>query len=167
MENSTAAGALAPCIEDAGKVGVLVPPSVVQTLALVGGRVLHEVAPIAVLPGVAIEWLGWCILAPSVVVLCWAAWDFHRVKTTTNFRKAAAVLVTSGTYTFSRNPTYIGFLAIIVGVALRLNSAWILAMFVPTALFFHYNVILREEAYLERRFAGAYLAYKTSVRRYL
>ncbi len=167
MDYSSIVRADAPGLGGADTTGVLLPPSVVQTLALVGGRVLHQLDPIPVISAVPIQWLGWCTLAPSVIILCWAAWEFYRFKTTTNYRKAAAVLVTSGPFRFSRNPSYVGFLGIILSVSLRLNSGWILLMFVPAALFFHFNAILREEAHLERRFGTEYLAYKASVRRYL
>jgi protein-S-isoprenylcysteine O-methyltransferase Ste14 len=38
---------------------------------------------------------------------------------------------------------------------------------VPFYLVIRYGVIAREEAYLERKFGGVYLGYKSSVRRWL
>ena len=43
----------------------------------------------------------------------------------------------------------------------------ILILAVPLAITIHYGVVLREEAYLERRFGDAYRDYKARVRRWL
>ena len=43
---------------------------------------------------------------------------------------------------------------------------WILMTLVPFYLVIRYGVVAREEAYLERKFDDAYLAYKTRVRRW-
>jgi protein-S-isoprenylcysteine O-methyltransferase Ste14 len=54
-----------------------------------------------------------------------------------------------------------------VGLAVGFNSLWILGMLVPFFLVIRYGVVAREEAYLERKFAAAYLDYKSRVRRWL
>jgi protein-S-isoprenylcysteine O-methyltransferase Ste14 len=76
-------------------------------------------------------------------------------------------VITSGTYRYSRNPGYVSLALIQVGVALLLDNAWILLTLLPALLVMHYGVIVREEAYLERKFGDEYLRYKASVRRWL
>ena len=66
-----------------------------------------------------------------------------------------------------RNPIYVGAHLGTVGVAVALNSLWILATLVPFYLIIRYGVVAREEAYLERTFGQAYLDYRARVRRWI
>jgi protein-S-isoprenylcysteine O-methyltransferase Ste14 len=77
------------------------------------------------------------------------------------------VIVDSGVFAVSRNPVYLGAHVGILGVALGFDSLWILSMLVPFYLVIRHGVVAREEAYLERKFAGGYRAYKARVRRWL
>ncbi len=70
-------------------------------------------------------------------------------------------------FAFTRNPIYVGAHIGTIGVAIALNSLWILATLVPFYFVIRYGVVAREEAYLERKFGNAYLAYKARVRRWL
>jgi len=54
-----------------------------------------------------------------------------------------------------------------VGIAIWVNSLWLLATLAGALLLMHYVVIPTEERYLERRFGAEYLDYKASVRRWL
>ena len=49
----------------------------------------------------------------------------------------------------------------------RAWMAWLLLLTVPVVLVMHHGVVLREEAYLERKFGDEYLRYKAGVRRWL
>jgi hypothetical protein len=76
-------------------------------------------------------------------------------------------VVTCGPYHWSRNPIYVSFVLLLLGVALWANSVWIGAMLVPFVVVLRYGVIAREEAYLDRRLGEPYRRYKVSVRRWL
>jgi protein-S-isoprenylcysteine O-methyltransferase Ste14 len=54
-----------------------------------------------------------------------------------------------------------------IGLAIGLNSLWILVTLIPFYFVLRYGVIDREEAYLERKFGRDYLDYKDRVRRWL
>jgi protein-S-isoprenylcysteine O-methyltransferase Ste14 len=47
------------------------------------------------------------------------------------------------------------------------DSWWAVVALIATFPILHYGVVLREEAYLERKFGEPYRSYKASVRRYL
>ncbi len=79
----------------------------------------------------------------------------------------AALLVRQGAYRFSRNPMYVGLLAILAGLGLACQSAWMALSALPMALYLGLHVIPREEAYLARRFGADYEAYRRAVRRWL
>ena len=67
----------------------------------------------------------------------------------------------------TRNPAYLAMLLLLIGVALRMDSAAVLAMVVPLFLVLDVGIVAREERYLERKFGQDYLDYKASVRRWL
>jgi protein-S-isoprenylcysteine O-methyltransferase Ste14 len=74
--------------------------------------------------------------------------------------------VRTGPYRFSRNPIYLAFTLLQLGIAIWVNSLWILATLMASVALMHI-VIAREERYLERKFGAEYVAYKSSVRRWL
>jgi len=75
-------------------------------------------------------------------------------------------LVLRGPYAVSRNPMYLAWAIVYVGIALVANTIWPLLL-LPGVLLATHVVVVREERFLEGRFGAAYRSYKTSVRRYL
>ena len=76
-------------------------------------------------------------------------------------------IVRTGPYRFSRNPIYLSFFAVQLGIALCIGSIWMVATLIPAAALVSRVVIPREEQYLERRFGQQYTSYRDSVRRWL
>ncbi len=76
-------------------------------------------------------------------------------------------VVTDGAFRYSRNPTYLSLTLLYVGVALVLNSLWVLMMVVPAVAVTHWGVVLREERYLESKFGEEYRRYTQRVRRWI
>ena len=62
---------------------------------------------------------------------------------------------------------YLGQVLFLLGLALLTGSAWFLIAAPFAMLAYRQLAILREEAYLERKFGLVYLAYKARVRRWL
>lgn len=75
-------------------------------------------------------------------------------------------LVTGGPYRYSRNPMYVGWTALYIGIALVVESAWPL-VFLPAIVVLVHRAVRREERALAERFGGGYAAYRERVRRYL
>ena len=105
--------------------------------------------------------VGWPLIVAGLGLAAWAV------------RAAADVdlerpdqLVLRGPYAFSRNPMYLAAAVVYVGIALVANAAWPLPL-LPGVLLVTHVVVVREERFLEGRFAAGYRSYKTSVRRYL
>jgi protein-S-isoprenylcysteine O-methyltransferase Ste14 len=76
-------------------------------------------------------------------------------------------IVAHGLYRFSRNPMYIGFALCTLGVAILVNSAWMLLAVPVGVVLIDRTVVTREERYLERKFGEEYLTYKRRVRRWI
>jgi protein-S-isoprenylcysteine O-methyltransferase Ste14 len=76
-------------------------------------------------------------------------------------------IVAHGLYRFSRNPMYLGFALCTFGLAILVDSAWMLLALPIGLVLVDRIVITREERYLERKFGDEYLNYKRRVRRWL
>ena len=81
--------------------------------------------------------------------------------------KPTTAIVKSGPYRFSRNPIYLAFSLLVLGIACALNSLWLLGTLAAAVSVMSFVVIPREERYLESRFGAEYLDYKTKVGRWL
>jgi protein-S-isoprenylcysteine O-methyltransferase Ste14 len=79
-------------------------------------------------------------------------------------RKPTTGLVTSGVFSFTRNPLYLGVIVMICGAGLILNSWWIFIGLVPAIILCHTVLIIPEERYLSSLFGEEFIAYTHSVR---
>jgi protein-S-isoprenylcysteine O-methyltransferase Ste14 len=79
----------------------------------------------------------------------------------------SSALVTSGVFSFSRNPMYTGMVLALAGTALIMNGlyAWLVVIAFTTII--RVLFIRNEETLMEQTFGEDYLAYKSSVRRWI
>ena len=87
--------------------------------------------------------------------------------TTPDPTRAGTVLVVDGPFRFTRNPMYLSWELVCIGVGLAANIWWPIVMAVPAAFVTRLLVINEEESYLERRFGAEYGDYKARVRRWV
>ena len=154
---------------DAGevlKLGLVRPP-LVYLISLISGAVIQLAAPFPFLPGTLALPLGAPLVVVAAALFVYSVATFRAAGTPVPARKPASMIVRAGPYRFSRNPIYLAFSLFQLGIAMWLNSVWLLATLVGAAALMHYFVIPKEEEYLERRFGAQYLSYKASVRRWL
>jgi protein-S-isoprenylcysteine O-methyltransferase Ste14 len=76
-------------------------------------------------------------------------------------------IVRTGPFRFSRNPIYLAFFMLQLGIALWMTSIWMVATLIPAAALVSRVVVRREERFLESRFGEQYASYRDSVRRWL
>jgi len=79
----------------------------------------------------------------------------------------ATVLVTSGPFRRFRNPMYLGYALILLGLADGSQNIWIAILTPVFALAVTWLAILPEERHLEAKFGDAYRDYKATSRRWL
>ena len=147
--------------------GVPLPPPLIFVLGLVAGALMELVRSTSVPP--------WPVTVP-VVVLGAGAWlwldgessiRFTRAGTPVIPFKPTTALVTDGAYRFTRNPIYLGMAALYVALAVGLGILWSF-LFLPLVLLaVDRLVIVREEAYLEKKFGQEYVDFTRRVRRWL
>lgn len=76
-------------------------------------------------------------------------------------------MIEEGPYRFSRNPLYVGMLALYLGLALLAPSFWALVLFPVAVLLVRWGAIRPEEAFLREQFGASYDDYTRRVRRWL
>src|SRR5262245_20957578 len=136
-------------------------------MALIAGTAIQLVVPLPFLPGTLALPLGASLVVAAVALLAYSVATFRAAGTPVPAREPTTTIVRSGPYGFSRNPIYLSFSLLQLGIAIWANSVWLLATLVGAVALMHGFVIRREEEYLERRFGTQYLDYKASVRRWL
>lgn len=75
-------------------------------------------------------------------------------------------IVKTGVFKYSRNPAFVGFDMLAIGMALAIPGIIVCVGAVLSLLFFHLQ-ILEEEKYLYNTFGDEYIGYKQSTPRYL
>ena len=131
--------------------------------ALLLGWLLHFAYPFPAW----VHWMGWLIVMAGFVLAFSAVRRFSSVHTTLDPHGSVSFVVTSGPYRFTRNPIYVGYLSLTVGIPLIFGNLWGVLLAPLQIVLFNRLVIQAEEAYLSRKFAHVYLDYKARVRRWL
>ena len=148
---------------------LLVPPPLVGLTIAAGMWVAAHVPPVLQLPDPVRVLVAAVLVAIGVAVGIRGVMSFRRAKTTVKPLKpeTSAELVSTGVYSFTRNPMYLGMLLVLFAWAVYLSSIWSL---VGPALFILYITrfqIVPEERALGRLFGAAFAEYKQRVRRWL
>lgn len=145
----------------------LIRPPLVYLISIASGVLLQLATPWPFLSGMVAVPLGAAFVVIAIALFSYSVAKFWAVGTPVPARKPTTVIVRTGPYRFSRNPIYLAFSLLQLGIAIWLNSLWLLGTLVGAVALIHYVVIRKEEQYLERKFGAEYLAYKTTVRRWL
>ena len=110
---------------------------------------------------------GWVLVALFVAWNGWSLWLFGRHETGLLPGQPTEAMIEQGPYRLSRNPLYVGLLALYVAIALLVSSVWALLLFPVAVLLVLWGAILPEERFLRERFGAPYDDYRGRVRRWL
>lgn len=147
---------------------LLLPPPVYLGLAIALALLaqlaipLHWIddMPLRIFAGVAC-----CIMSAALPL--WAILRFRDAKTHIEPHKPTTALVVIGPYRYTRNPIYLGFLILVLGLALISANPWALLLLPVLWAALRYLVIGVEESFLIARFGNSYRDYLASVRRWI
>ena len=131
-----------------------------HAVGIVAGLLLHRHAGRRRLPAAAAP-AGWPLVAAGVALNVWAV----------AARGGEAIerpdlLVTDGPQAWTRNPMYVGWTLLHVGVGLLARSPWVLATW-PVSFALVHRSVLHEERGLAQRFGREFTEYRTQVPRYV
>ena len=134
---------------------------------LVLAAALHWALPYANTAVLTAPWTGVVLLLGGFAVMMWAWWLFQRHAVAICPTAPTERLLTRGIYALTRNPMYLGMIAMMLGVALVFGT---LPFYIATLAYFVFidRVFCRyEEHKLEAVFGDEYRRYRARVRRWL
>jgi protein-S-isoprenylcysteine O-methyltransferase Ste14 len=109
-----------------------------------------------------------CVMVVAVIGIDFSAMrTLARAKTTIRPDKASTHLVTTGAFSFSRNPIYLANTLIMLAAALVAGIAWFIPLALIAAFLTQKLAIEGEEKHLALRFGKKYQDYRKRVRRWI
>ncbi len=143
-----------------------IKPPLIFVIAMAIGFGADWIWPVPVRPA---GWssAGLAIALLAILLIFWSADLFRRRGTEVVPWKPTTTIVTTGPYAVSRNPIYIGFALVQIGIGVATNRLAVVLMVIPALVATHTIVVAREEAYLTRKFGEEYLEYRRRVRRWV
>ncbi len=129
-------------------------------IGMAAAGVLHVLRPWR-LPTRGLRALGSALTAGGVGLAAWSVAASRNVELS-----RPDGLVQSGPYAHTRNPMYLGWALIHLGIALSTRSVWMLGT-LPVAAAVVHRQVLQEERMLEETLPLAYERYRAEVPRYL
>lgn len=118
-------------------------------------------------PNYLFMFAGFLLYSFGLILCVWARWTMKdswtpAEETHIHHKKK---LLTTGPFSFTRNPIYLGLILIYLGFFTAMKSYFIIT--VIFIAFFFYKKALNEEKILEKDFGEQYLKYKSRVNRFL
>jgi protein-S-isoprenylcysteine O-methyltransferase Ste14 len=148
---------------------VVIFPPLIPLSVLVAGVVLNFLIPLGLLAHVFLLGriaVGAIAFVAGVGMVIGANRIFQRIGTNTRPSLPTLALGTTGIFTWTRNPMYVGGSLALFGIAIGFALDWVILLLVASLPLIHYGIILREERYLERKFGDEYRRYTERVPRY-
>ena len=119
------------------------------------------------LPGPAALTAGAILVLLSVALAGWSIFVMFRSGEHPDPSHPTSALIDTGPFGYSRNPIYVSFVLGGAGIAIGLNSLFILVAVPIGAVAIDRMVILPEEKYLSELFGDAFKQYASRVRRWI
>jgi len=149
---------------------ILVFPPLVALAGPVLAVGLGWLLPLRLLPSLGLSSMaviGALLVGAGIALALWGKRTFETAATNVNPHRPALRLVEAGPYRFTRNPMYLGIIMAELGLALALSLDWLLLLTPAIWALLHWGVVLREEAYLTRRFGQPYTDFLSRTRRWI
>ncbi|WP_411032009.1 methyltransferase family protein [Spongiimicrobium sp. 3-5] len=145
-----------------------IPPAVV---VVVFGLLMYTLAkflPVGYFDFFGRKYLIKLLLVLAIGIVIIAQIQFFRKKTTVNpmAPSKASYLVTTGIYSYSRNPMYLGMLLILLAWGLSLGNAFNTLLAAGFVAYMNAFQIIPEEEKLQKNFGKEYQQYCVLVRRW-
>lgn len=146
-----------------------IPPPIVGLALGAGMWAVAHYPPTFAIPGRTRLILAIALVVIGATIALGGVVSFRRARTTVNPLKpeTSASLVTTGVYSFTRNPMYLGMALVLLAWSVYLDSMWAPAGVILFVLYITRFQIVPEERVLNRLFGEPFAEYRKRVRRWL
>lgn len=110
---------------------------------------------------------GVALIVAGIGLIVFARREFARHGQPTDPGHPTTSIVSTGVFSVSRNPIYLGIACFLSGTALSFNLPWVFVLLIPSLVACHYILIAPEERYLAAKFGEEYRMYSASVHRWI
>jgi protein-S-isoprenylcysteine O-methyltransferase Ste14 len=121
---------------------------------------LEFAAPVRISAGVLLIVVG-------IGVVTLARREFSRFAQPTDPGQPTGRIITTGVFSISRNPLYLGGIFFLAGISLAFNLPWELILLIPSFVLCYTILIAPEERYLAAKFGEQYRLYSATVHRWI
>jgi protein-S-isoprenylcysteine O-methyltransferase Ste14 len=125
------------------------------------GALLSWLRPLRVALPAAVP-IGSTMVFASILLFLFSARGLRTAGTPVRGNQPTTNIVWMGPYRFSRNPIYLSFFVLQLGIAIWISSIWMVATLIISAAVVSRVVVRREERYLESRFGRQYSSFRDS-----
>ncbi|TAM98269.1 MAG: isoprenylcysteine carboxylmethyltransferase family protein [Chitinophagaceae bacterium] len=148
---------------------VYIPPPVIGILIFLLSIGIQKYFPIGhhLFHSTILIITGWLFIIIALSFGMSGIFRFLRTNNTVETFKAASSLQTTGIYTISRNPMYVGLVCLYTGLSLLIGNWWTVIFIAVFIFILQEYVIRREERYLRYAFGEQYISYTRRVRRWI
>jgi protein-S-isoprenylcysteine O-methyltransferase Ste14 len=156
----------ADTLHEVANPGIARPPRI-YLASIVIGLLLHAVWPLPLIAGTVGTVVGAGLTIVAAALFVGAVRALRAAGTPVPGNEPTLRIVSTGPFRFSRNPIYLAFTVLQLGIAFVTGSLWLVLTLIPAVAVMSLVVIPREERYLVRRFPSEYVPYRAAVRRWL
>jgi len=142
-------------------------PPIVALIYIGIGFLLGFIISFPISAPISLQNIGFALTCIGFLCGVAAFIEIRKAHTTLDPHGSVSQIVATGIYRFTRNPIYLGFLLMVIGLPLNSGFYWGIVMAPFFVLTMNRQVFDREESYLENKFKEQYTGYKSRVRRWL
>jgi protein-S-isoprenylcysteine O-methyltransferase Ste14 len=147
--------------------GIRIQPPVLALIHVLLAFALTWLVPLPLVVPPLLQTAGFVIVILGFLLGVGALIAFRRAHSTRHPKDSASPLVTSGVYRLTRNPVYLGFLLMLIGLSLSSGSYWGVFLAPILLILFNRLVIRPEEEYLAAKYGEEFTSYREKVRRWM
>jgi protein-S-isoprenylcysteine O-methyltransferase Ste14 len=146
---------------------IKIQPPLLALIHVALGFVLTWLIPLRLVVPPLLQTGGFLLVIIGFLLGIGALIAFRRARTARNSGRSVSPLVTFGIYRLTRNPVYLGFVLMLIGILLNAGSYWGMILTPMMVVLFNRLVIEREEEYLLHQFGDEFRSYQLKVRRWI
>jgi protein-S-isoprenylcysteine O-methyltransferase Ste14 len=147
-----------------GRSGIKIPAPTLTIIHIILAILLAWLAPLPIPAPIFIRNIGLGLALLGFILGILALREFKRVRSA---KKPTRSLITSGIYHYTRNPVYLGFVFMLIGLPLSMGTYWGVILTWPLVVLTNHLIIKHEEALLAKEFNEEFQEYTSHVRRWL